>query len=763
MQTKNLILFFVLSTLTVIGFTYFQHWKWGEAQRPPTTRTLTERERTTCLAAATIAAGGASGIGIDDAARLNAAVAVLNPQAPKVEKTPPVAPPPVPKEAAQDIPFGDDSFKLRVKLSAQGASVREVVLNQFQAADELGLPMWQDGKEGSPLPLHLVPKYQITRMRDNHIAYNHLNPFFHYTVYHYEKPDDAFPVDTLGNIVWRVKTAPTPGADPQVAEFETEVPGQNVVISKTFTLAKSDYDIRLSVKIRPKDTTQKPAKFRYQLMGSHGLPIEGIWYTTIYRNALIGTVDEKGNAWRDLEDPRQIAHWGGGELHPRQDKVIRYAGIAIQFFASVVAVDPEQNANVKPNFVERVRATIEGSPDPTKPFLDDLTVRLMTESLDLQAGEIEHKYILYNGPVKVRLLGQLTGDQAVSPQLVDFYEDTLQLNTLTDYHSPGVMGDFASKIGLTFLIIKVTNLIHSLIWLLHHAIPWYGLCIIGVTVIVRGCMFPLSRRQAKNTQDMQDKMAKLAPEVKKLQEKYKDDFQALNQARTELYMRHGINPLATLGGCLLLFIQMPVFLGLYYALQESIHFRLDVFLWMPNLAAPDMLSRFLGPCETIPWISRPQDMGGFLYLGPFFNLLPVVAVALMIVQQQMMTPPAQDEQQAMQMKMMKYMMIFFGIMFYKVAAGLCIYFIASSLWGLCERKLLPKKKQAAPAPETEPAAAPAAAARGAARSGAVESNGGVFQKLKDWWGEVLDNAGKQQQVRRDEPTRKRKKEKKGDR
>jgi YidC/Oxa1 family membrane protein insertase len=67
-------------------------------------------------------------------------------------------------------------------------------------------------------------------------------------------------------------------------------------------------------------------------------------------------------------------------------------------------------------------------------------------------------------------------------------------------------------------------------------------------------------------------------------------------------------------------------------------------------------------------------------------------VALMMVSTKMMTPPPADEQQAMQQKMMKYMMIFFGLMFYKMAAGMCLYFIASSAWGVCERKLLPKKK-----------------------------------------------------------------------
>jgi YidC/Oxa1 family membrane protein insertase len=58
----------------------------------------------------------------------------------------------------------------------------------------------------------------------------------------------------------------------------------------------------------------------------------------------------------------------------------------------------------------------------------------------------------------------------------------------------------------------------------------------------------------------------------------------------------------------------------------------------------------------------------------------------------MKMPPPTDEQQEMQQKMMKFMMIFFGLMFYKVAAGLCLYFIASSVWGFAERKLLPKSK-----------------------------------------------------------------------
>lgn len=79
-------------------------------------------------------------------------------------------------------------------------------------------------------------------------------------------------------------------------------------------------------------------------------------------------------------------------------------------------------------------------------------------------------------------------------------------------------------------------------------------------------------------------------------------------------------------------------------------------------------------------------------LGPYFNVLPLITVSLFLVHQKLFTPPATDEQSAMQLKMMKYMTLFMGFMFFKVASGLCLYFIASSLWGIAERKLVPKPK-----------------------------------------------------------------------
>ena len=81
-----------------------------------------------------------------------------------------------------------------------------------------------------------------------------------------------------------------------------------------------------------------------------------------------------------------------------------------------------------------------------------------------------------------------------------------------------------------------------------------------------------------------------------------------------------------------------------------------------------------------------------LGLGPYLNIMPLITVGLFLAQHKLFTPPPQDEQQKMQHCVMKFMMVFMGILFHKVAAGLCLYLITSTTWGLIERMMLPKPK-----------------------------------------------------------------------
>ena len=217
-------------------------------------------------------------------------------------------------------------------------------------------------------------------------------------------------------------------------------------------------------------------------------------------------------------------------------------------------------------------------------------------------------------------------------------------------------------------------------------------------------------------------------------DKDKTEFQ---QKKMKLMMANGVNPMSQLGGCLLMFAQMPIFMGLYYCLMENVFFRLESFLWIPNLSAPDMLKWWT---EKIPFISEPSSIGSTFYLGPYFNLLPIIAVSFMFVQQKLFTPPPTDEQQRMQQSMFKYMMIFMGFIFYKVAAGLCIYFITSSLWGLAERKLLPKPKPVTEVPVGKGGKGP----KGKDRAPESEKGwlGKQRDKAADMWKKLLDAAEK---------------------
>ena len=207
----------------------------------------------------------------------------------------------------------------------------------------------------------------------------------------------------------------------------------------------------------------------------------------------------------------------------------------------------------------------------------------------------------------------------------------------------------------------------------------FGVAIIMLTILVRGCMHPLSRKQVRSTQ----MMGFLKPQMERINEKYKDDPRQKSMKQQQLFAKYGYNPLA---GCLPIFIQMPIFFGLYRSIMVDVELRGQALLpgldWCSNLAGPDMFYYF-GE-TTAMFLNR----GGFL--GPYLNLLPILTIILFLLQQKIYTPPATDDTQRMAQRMMKFMFMFMGVMFFRVASGLCIYFVASSTWGILERKLLPK-------------------------------------------------------------------------
>ncbi len=609
-------------------------------------------------------------------------------------KPPKVITPPRPRPTL--ISLGDDSFCNRVLLSTEGGGVQQIILPKFKAADRLG-------REKPGVPLYLLPG--VVRVRPKYIEEDYPVPELApgkvgpdtaldkpaYTIFHYPNKDDKYPEPKLGETEWTVVAEEHPEGGEHKVVFETELGDPYFVkFRKTYTLSPKDYHIGLKIEIERLPGGQKgKGELRYQLSGPRELPIEGEWYNTTYRVALVGWLDRKGRTGRQYETAADVAIKRGGDAVPRGENTFKYMAIATQYFTSAVAID--NTAEVK-NPWAYVRATTElpfgKDGNPNTPFFDDLTVRAASETLDLAPGEkVEHKYLIYNGPAKVSLLGLMEGDRAVDENLVLRYRDQLCLKTITDYQSPTWLGSFANAIYWTDLVIAFTNLMHWFLAAIHMVIPSWAVCIIVLTVIVRLILLYPSKKQTQMNMRMMEIQKKLAPQFEELKKKYADDFHGYNRAKMQLMMAHGANPIAQMGGCLLLIFQLPVMMGLYYCLQESVFFRLEPFLWINNLAAPDMT---LWWGEHIPYISAPDSLGGMLYLGPYFNVLPLVAIGLMFWQQLKMLPPPTDEQAKQQRMMMKIMMFLMPLFFYKFAAGLALYFIISTGWGVAERRLIPK-------------------------------------------------------------------------
>ncbi|MBN1679201.1 MAG: membrane protein insertase YidC [Anaerolineae bacterium] len=208
------------------------------------------------------------------------------------------------------------------------------------------------------------------------------------------------------------------------------------------------------------------------------------------------------------------------------------------------------------------------------------------------------------------------------------------------------------------------------------------LSIITFTAMVRLATLPLTLRQQRSTKAMQE----LQPELKRIQEKYKNDRERAAQAQWELYREYGVNPMA---GCLTLLIQFPILIGLYRAIVVTLAatplqlLDLSGRLWVSDLSSQvPLANKFL-------WLNLAMP-------DPLY-VLPILVVATTYLQQKLLMPPTQpsapgdkqtDQAAAMTRQMTTIMPIMFGIFALSFASGLSIYFIASNFIGIGQYALL---------------------------------------------------------------------------
>jgi len=321
---------------------------------------------------------------------------------------------------------------------------------------------------------------------------------------------------------------------------------------------------------------------------------------------------------------------------------LEYAGVSNQFFATVLKPAEPYNSGVwakgreikLPDSGEKARNAVRAG------------VRLPASVIN-PGGETTLSYRLFMGPKDNQMLRKMG----------DGFGDVMNY---------GMFSWFSQ--GLNWVLHKI----HGVIGKVSNKWSW-GFAIILLTLVVRGAMWPL---QNKSTRTMK-RMSKLQPEIKKLKEKYADDPNRQNQETMKLYKKFHINPM---GGCLPLFVQLPIFFGFYRMLQYAVELRDQGFLWVGDLSQPDTIANIAG----VP-----------------INLLPIL-MGLSSFGQIAMTPKTGDKMQQRIMMMMPLMFFFFC---YNFAAALALYWTTSNLFAigqtwlmskmpeveLKERKVAPKK------------------------------------------------------------------------
>ncbi|HSQ42744.1 MAG TPA: membrane protein insertase YidC [Fibrobacteraceae bacterium] len=213
-------------------------------------------------------------------------------------------------------------------------------------------------------------------------------------------------------------------------------------------------------------------------------------------------------------------------------------------------------------------------------------------------------------------------------------------------------------LGADKWFVALCGFILKLLKLFYHWIPNYGIAIILLTLLMKFITMPLTVKQLRSTREMQ----RHKPAMDEIRLRNRANPQKMQMELMEYYKSHGINPFAAMFGCLTMFLQMPIFIGLFVVLGRAVELRYAPFVgWIHDLSAPDVILETV----KIP-IIFPQGL----------TILPFVMMLTTFFQtKQTITDPNQK----MMVYMMPAMMLFFSSV---MPSGLIVYWIVSNLFSI---------------------------------------------------------------------------------
>jgi YidC/Oxa1 family membrane protein insertase len=212
----------------------------------------------------------------------------------------------------------------------------------------------------------------------------------------------------------------------------------------------------------------------------------------------------------------------------------------------------------------------------------------------------------------------------------------------------------------------------------------WGLAIVGLTVLIRAILVPLTYKQLKSMQEMQ----RMAPEISALKEKYKDDKQRQQQELMKFYKDKGINPLAS---CLPLLLQLPVFISLFYMLRTD----LKKHICGPALTAHHIITTSAIEKATCTQVEPHSHAAKFLFLPDITSKATgvdlVVLILLYVGSQLGSTLIATATADPTQRRMMLLLPLIFVVILYRYPAGLLVYWITTNLWTIGQQYLIRRR------------------------------------------------------------------------
>ncbi len=418
---------------------------------------------------------------------------------------------------------------------------------------------------------------------------------------HLSTPLDELGLGDLSRVVWDLE-------EKGDGIFTFRYARDGIAVAKTFSFVPDSYLLELSVRVENRSQRTVSPLFALTWPAAH---VEG----QDWKEQSLAALHEGSVESELIQSLGVPGFFGGGDRQVRFDGGnVEWVGMRATYF--IAAMLPDDPGQASARFV----ATVPGEAGVAQLFFNPVNVP--------PGQAAERVFRVFAGPKKSELLEQVGGELVRSIDLGWFW------------------------------LAPLTRFFHWMLSALYTFVPNYGLAIILLTVLVRVVTTPLTAKQMRSM----ERMRALAPKLQELKEKYGDDRQKQSEEMMRLYRQEGVNPL---GGCFPMLLQLPVFIGLFYALRSSIDLRHAPFVgWINDLSAPETLF-------VLPGIDFP------------IRLLPLVMGLTMLLQQKI--TPMQQMDPAQQRMMIVMMPVMMTVISYTFPSGLVLYWMVSNVLAIAHQ------------------------------------------------------------------------------